>query len=275
MRDPSHLLDAMNSPGLGADGGRLPPTGGLPDALTGGKPEDDGPPALAGAFLAGVPPPLTGGDAERAAGDTERAGDAEREGLVGIEKASTAYNFAQALSFLSAVPVIGVEEGGTSAAGPGPLCSSRSSVSCRTLAPMSNLAEGRAKRAIAPNAKQNALARLADLKKNGGRRTEQYQVRLDRDTHTPSGATQLRWQAHPIAASRCCAAAAHPWSASTLWCRQVQDDGDIYDDVDEDEYQELIRKRRDENFIEDDGAHTRFSTKKPPRKYAPPRALHP
>ena len=41
---------------------------------------------------------------------------------------------------------------------------------------MSTVAEGRAKRQIAPNAKQNALARLADLKKNGGRRTEQYQV---------------------------------------------------------------------------------------------------
>jgi hypothetical protein len=43
---------------------------------------------------------------------------------------------------------------------------------------MSTVAEGRAKRAIAPNAKQNALARLADLKKNGGRRTDQYQVCL-------------------------------------------------------------------------------------------------
>ena len=29
---------------------------------------------------------------------------------------------------------------------------------------------------------------------------------------------------------------------------------DVYDDVDEDRYQELVSKRREDNFIEDDGA---------------------
>jgi len=28
----------------------------------------------------------------------------------------------------------------------------------------------------------------------------------------------------------------------------------VYDDVDEDKYQELVSKRREDNFIEDDGA---------------------
>lgn len=41
---------------------------------------------------------------------------------------------------------------------------------------MADIASTRAKRQIAPNAKQNALAKLADLKRNGGKRTEQYQV---------------------------------------------------------------------------------------------------
>ena len=33
---------------------------------------------------------------------------------------------------------------------------------------------------------------------------------------------------------------------------QVKVDDDVYDDIDEDKYQELVQKRRDENFIEDD-----------------------
>ena len=45
---------------------------------------------------------------------------------------------------------------------------------------MSTVAESRGKRTIAPNAKQNALAKLADLKRNGGKRTEQYEVRATR-----------------------------------------------------------------------------------------------
>ena len=41
---------------------------------------------------------------------------------------------------------------------------------------------------------------------------------------------------------------------------QVEDEGDVYEDVDEDAYQELVRKRREDNFIEDDGepAHKRI-----------------
>ena len=31
------------------------------------------------------------------------------------------------------------------------------------------------------------------------------------------------------------------------------EEDDVYDDVDEDAYQELVRKRREDNFIEDDG----------------------
>lgn len=34
----------------------------------------------------------------------------------------------------------------------------------------------RARRALAPNAKQKALAQLADLKKNGVRRSDQFEV---------------------------------------------------------------------------------------------------
>ena len=35
----------------------------------------------------------------------------------------------------------------------------------------------RAKRSLAPNAKQKALAQLADLKKNGTKRSDQFEVR--------------------------------------------------------------------------------------------------
>ena len=33
---------------------------------------------------------------------------------------------------------------------------------------------------------------------------------------------------------------------------QVADEDDVYDDLDEDAYQELVKKRREDNFIEDD-----------------------
>ena len=36
---------------------------------------------------------------------------------------------------------------------------------------------------------------------------------------------------------------------------QVAVEDDVYDDIDEDQYQEHVRKRREDNFIEDDGAH--------------------
>jgi DNA polymerase alpha subunit A len=58
--------------------------------------------------------------------------------------------------------------------------------------------------------KQAALAQLAELKRSGARRSQQY---------------------------------------------QAADEGDVYDALDEEEYQELIRKRREDNFIEDDGGH--------------------
>ena len=44
---------------------------------------------------------------------------------------------------------------------------------------------------------------------------------------------------------------------------------DIYDDVDEDKYQELVSKRREDNFIEDDGvAHQPAATAKLPLHHA-------
>ena len=33
---------------------------------------------------------------------------------------------------------------------------------------------------------------------------------------------------------------------------QVVEEADVYEDVDEEAYQELVRKRREDNFIEDD-----------------------
>jgi len=35
---------------------------------------------------------------------------------------------------------------------------------------------------------------------------------------------------------------------------QLKAEGDIYEDVGEDEYQEIVKKRREDEFIEDDGA---------------------
>ena len=65
----------------------------------------------------------------------------------------------------------------------------------------------RQQRKIAPSAKSKALAQLANLKQNGLKRSEQFEV--------------------------------------------IHED-DVYDDVDEDQYQELVSKRREDNFIEDD-----------------------
>ena len=70
-----------------------------------------------------------------------------------------------------------------------------------------SLAQSRSSRQLAPNSKQQALAKLASLKQGGLKRTEQF---------------------------------------------AVAEEGDVYEDVDEDEYQELVKKRREDNFIEDD-----------------------
>eukprot|EP00908_Phaeocystis_cordata_P009044 Transcript_19770.p2 GENE.Transcript_19770~~Transcript_19770.p2 ORF type:complete len:80 (+),score=29.13 Transcript_19770:51-290(+) len=35
---------------------------------------------------------------------------------------------------------------------------------------------------------------------------------------------------------------------------QLKEEGDVYEDVDEDTYQEMLKKRREDDFIEDDGA---------------------
>ena len=35
---------------------------------------------------------------------------------------------------------------------------------------------------------------------------------------------------------------------------QAKGEGDVYDEVDEATYQEIMKKRREDNFIEDDGA---------------------
>ena len=76
VRGPSHFLDAMNSPGLGADGGRfLPAAAAAPPPPLAAAPLSGVP---AGAFFAGVPLPFVGGEAERAAGDVERAGEGLR-----------------------------------------------------------------------------------------------------------------------------------------------------------------------------------------------------
>ena len=34
---------------------------------------------------------------------------------------------------------------------------------------------------------------------------------------------------------------------------QLKEEGDVYEDVDEDTYQEMLKKRREDDFIEDDG----------------------
>ena len=51
---------------------------------------------------------------------------------------------------------------------------------------------------------------------------------------------------------RCATHALHFPNGLEKW--QVVFDDDLYDDLDEDQYQDLVRKRRDDNFIEDDGA---------------------
>ena len=38
---------------------------------------------------------------------------------------------------------------------------------------------------------------------------------------------------------------------------QLKEEGDIYEYVNEDEYQEIVKKRREDEFIEDDGASCR------------------
>ena len=109
----------------------------------------------------------------------------------------------------------------------------------------------RTKRSIAPNAKQKALAQLADLKKNGLKRSSQFEVKC----LARAGA---RWQlAAPHA--RLCPSHSGPHRVAHLnlpayhW--QVEVENDVYDDVDEDQYQDLVKQRREDNFIEDDGTH--------------------
>ena len=85
VRGPSHFLEAMNSPGFGADGGRL-----WVDAFDAAPVAFPGWPPIgfaAGAFFPGVPeaPPLTGGETERAAGETDRDGDGLRTPLAGVD----------------------------------------------------------------------------------------------------------------------------------------------------------------------------------------------
>ena len=41
---------------------------------------------------------------------------------------------------------------------------------------------------------------------------------------------------------------------------QLKEEGEIYEDVNEDEYQEIVKKRREDEFIEDDGAPCRSSS---------------
>lgn len=64
---------------------------------------------------------------------------------------------------------------------------------------------------------------------------------------------------------------------------QVTVDKDIYEDVDEETYKEIVRKRREEDFIEDDGtqppesararAHARFLKRLAIRLPPPPPPL--
>ncbi|KAL1526185.1 hypothetical protein AB1Y20_014913 [Prymnesium parvum] len=72
---------------------------------------------------------------------------------------------------------------------------------------MESLASSRSRRQLGVSASKNALAQLAELKRNGLKRSAQFEVKTE---------------------------------------------ADLYDDVDEATYQELVKKRREENFIEDD-----------------------
>ena len=48
---------------------------------------------------------------------------------------------------------------------------------------MSNLASGRTARSLAPNAKQQALAKLATLKQGGLKRTDQFVAAAEEDVY--------------------------------------------------------------------------------------------
>ena len=74
VRGPSHFLEAMNSPALGAAGGRFFAPAAAPPPFAAAAPPLRG--VDCGVFFAGVPA-LVGGDAERA-GDPVRAGDFPR-----------------------------------------------------------------------------------------------------------------------------------------------------------------------------------------------------
>ena len=105
-----------------------------------------------------------------------------------------------------------------------------------------SLAAARSQRVLKPNAKQQALAQLAELKSKGTRRSEQYEVR----PYAPCIVKAVR---------NICASTILPslTCCGLVLVAQVKDEGDVYDDVDEVTYQEIMKKRRDDNFIEDDG----------------------
>ena len=105
-----------------------------------------------------------------------------------------------------------------------------------------SLAQGRSARQIAPNSKQQALAKLANLKQGGLKRTDQFQVRLPPPRARSPRRTPHTTRSHALVL----------FCAPLLVSPQAVEEEDIYDDLNEDEYQELVKKRREDNFIEDD-----------------------
>eukprot|EP00964_Phaeocystis_antarctica_P031240 scaffold17683_cov69-Phaeocystis_antarctica.AAC.19 len=94
----------------------------------------------------------------------------------------------------------------------------------------------------------------AELQAGGARSAQGDQVRRCQAVRSVRGAAATDSAQRGVADS---AQRGHsPGSRPTLALVPVQlkAEGDIYEDVGEDEYQEIVKKRREDEFIEDDGA---------------------